>query len=233
MKRIAIFGDNSFSLEAVSRLDLERFDVTLVETDPVRAELAEQLGCKTVAIDFRSDDELKSVGIGRDLDMLFCFYSEDCDNVFLTISARALDKNLEIIAIVENPESAQKLLAAGADKIIDPYQICARKIHELLKKPDLTHILDQTVFGRDDLNMAEITLPKGSKLESTLASELKLHEKYDLILIGVVDKEMGTDLYYALDENAHVLNADDVLVVLGPSREIKAFKQEVEDVGTH
>ncbi|MGR9115303.1 MAG: potassium channel family protein, partial [Gammaproteobacteria bacterium] len=177
MKRVAVFGDNSFSLEAVSRLDLQRFDVTLVETDEARAEQAVQLGCKTMAIDFRNDDELKSVGIGRDLDMLFCFYSQDCDNVFLTISARSLDKNLEIIAIVENPESAQKLLAAGADKIIDPYQICARKIHELVKKPDLTHILDQTVFGRDDLNMAEITIPKGSKLENTMASELKLYEK--------------------------------------------------------
>ena len=233
MKRIAVFGDNSFSLEAVSRLDLQRFDVTLVETDESRAEQVVQLGCKTVAIDFRNDDELKAVGIGRDLDMLFCFYSQDCDNVFLTISARALDKNLQIIAIVENPESAQKLLAAGADKIIDPYQICARKIHELVKKPDLTHIMDQTVFGRDDLNMAEITIPEGSVLENTKACELKLSGRYDLILIGVVDKEMGTELHFALGEKAHELNAGDILVVLGPSREIKAFKKEVEDVGTH
>ena len=233
MKRIAVFGDNSFSLEAVSRLDLQRFDVTLVETDEGRAEQAVQLGCKTVGIDFRNDDELKAVGIGRDLDMLFCFYSQDCDNVFLTISARALDKNLQIIAIVENPESAQKLLAAGADKIIDPYQICARKIHELVKKPDLTHIMDQTVFGRDDLNMAEITIPEGSGLENTKASELKLSDRYDLILIGVVDKEMGTELHFALGEKTHELNAGDILVVLGPSREIKAFKKEVEDVGTH
>ncbi|MGR9115726.1 MAG: TrkA C-terminal domain-containing protein, partial [Gammaproteobacteria bacterium] len=81
--------------------------------------------------------------------------------------------------------------------------------------------------------MAEITIPKGSKLENTMASELKLYEKYDLILIGVVDKEMGAELYFALDEKAHELNADDVLVVLGPSRDIKAFKKEVEDVGNH
>lgn len=233
MKRIAVFGDNSFALEAVSRLDLERFDVILVETDESRAEQAALQGYKTVSIDFRNDDELKAVGIGRDVDILFSFYSQDCDNVFLTISARALDKNLEIIAIVENPESAHKLLAAGADKIIDPYQICARRIHELVKKPELTHILDQTVFGRDDLNMAEITIPEGSVLANTKACELKLSDRYDLILIGVVDKEMGTELHFALGEETHELNAGDILVVLGPSREIKAFKKEVEDVGTH
>ncbi|PKM11054.1 MAG: potassium transporter TrkA [Gammaproteobacteria bacterium HGW-Gammaproteobacteria-3] len=232
MQRIAVFGDNSFSLEAVSRLDLQRFDVLLVETDPARAEQASAQGYKTRAIDFRNDEALKSVGIGRDVTILFCFYSQDCDNVFLTISARALDKNLKIIAIVENPESAPKLLAAGADKIIDPYQICARKIHELVKKPDLAHLLEQTVFGRSDLNMAEITLPKGTNLENTQVSELKLSERYNLILIGIVNQTMGTELHFALDEKAHELNAGDVLVVLGPAREIKSFKKEVDDVGT-
>ena len=230
MKRIAVFGNNSLSLEAMSRLDLERYEVTLVETDESRAAQAAQQGYKTVAIDFRNDDELKSIGIGRDLDILFCFYSLDCDNVFLTISARALDKNLKIIAIVENPDSAQKLLAAGADKIIDPYQICARKIHELVKKPDLTYIMDQTVFGRDDLNMAEITIPKNSSLEGKMMSELKLGDKHNLILIGVVDKELGTELHFSLGEEAHELNEGDILVVLGPSREIKAYKNEVENV---
>ncbi|MGR9052460.1 MAG: NAD-binding protein, partial [Gammaproteobacteria bacterium] len=131
MKRIAVFGDSSFALEAIGRLDKERFDVTLIDIDPNRAEQAAQLGYKTAAIDFRNDDELQTVGIGKDVDIVFCFFTQDCDNVFLTISARALDKNLKIIAIVENPESELKLCAAGADKIIDPYQICARKIHEL------------------------------------------------------------------------------------------------------
>ena len=233
MKRIAVFGNNSFSLEALCRLDLKRFDVTLIEQDPERAEQAVQQGFKTVAIDFRNDVELKAIGIGRDLDILFCFFSQDCDNVFLTISARALDKNLKIIAIVENPESALKLLAAGADKIIDPYQICARKIHELLKKPDLAHILDQTVFGREDLNMAEVTIPQGSVLENTPVGELKLTGRYGFLLIGVVDRELGKEMHFVLDDKGHVLDAGDTLVVLGPSGEIDAFKKEVEDVGTY
>lgn len=230
MKRIAIFGDNVFSLEAVLRLNPEFYDITLVDSDAERSEQAIQHGSQTAAVDFRDDDALKTIGIGRDLDMLFCFYTNDCDNVFLTISARTLDKKLKIISIVENPDSAQKLKAAGADKIIDPYQICARKIHELVKNPALTQLLDQTVFGRDDLNMAEITLPKHSFLEGVMLSQLHLSEKYDLILIGVVDIELGKDLHFALGEQAHELNAGDILVVLGPARDIKAFKKEVDNV---
>ena len=163
-------------------------------------------------------------------DILFCFYPRDSDNVFLTISARAIDKALTIVAIVDDPESAEKLLAAGANKIIDPYEICGRKTHDMLAKPDITNILDHTVFGRHDLHIAQIEIPAGSCLENTTTSELKLDEKHNLILIGVVDKESGEALHFAIGENEYTLNAGDVLVVLGPSREIRAFKEEVETV---
>ena len=93
----------------------------------------------------------------------------------------------------------------------------------MLTKPDITTILDETVFGRHDLNIAQIEIPKGSWLENSKASAMKLNEKHNLILIGVVDKELSEDLQ-------HTLNAGDVLVVLGPAREIRLFKEEVENV---
>jgi voltage-gated potassium channel len=147
--------------------------------------------------------------------------------VFLTFSARAIDKTLTIVAIVDDPESAEKLLAAGANKIIDPYEICGRKTHDMLAKPDITNILDATVFGRHDLHIAQIEIPEGSYLENTRSCDLKLGEKHNLILIGVVDKESGEDLHFAVGEKECTLNAGDVLVVLGPSREIRCFKEEV------
>jgi voltage-gated potassium channel len=119
-------------------------------------------------------------------------------------------------------------LAAGANKIIDPYEICGRKTHEMLTKPDITNILDDTVFGRHDLNMAQIEILKGSCLENTKTSDLRLNEKHNLILIGVVDRELGDQLHFAIGEKEHCLDAGDVLVVMGPATEIKAFKKEVE-----
>ena len=147
--------------------------------------------------------------------------------MFLTLSARAIDKNLDIIAIVGSAQSAEKLIAAGANKIIDPYQICGQKIHELIKKPDITNIIDHTVFGRDDLHIAEIIIPEGSCLENSYSSGLSLSEQHNLVLIGIVDKELGEEVHFAIDEKDHKLDAGDILLVLGPSRKIKAFKKEV------
>jgi voltage-gated potassium channel len=230
MKRIAVFGYSIMSLEVMSRLNEDQYSLVFIGKDEAEAALVAAQGFEAKIIDFRNDDALKSIGIGTEVDILFCFYQRDSDNVFLTISARSIDKNLTIIAIVDDPESAEKLLAAGADKIIDPYEICGRKTHDMLTRPDITAILDETVFGQHDLNIAQIEIPEGSCLENTNTSNLKLNEKHNLILIGVVDRESGDALHFAIGEQEYSLNAGDVLVVLGPSREIRSFKEEVEYV---
>lgn len=230
MKKTIVFGYNSLSFEAISRLDQQSHDIVIVETDQSLKTLAEDKGFKTSDIDFRSDEELKSLGIGHDIDIIFCLLPEDSSNVFLTLSARAIDQDLAIIATVSSAQAAEKLIAAGANKIIDPYQICGQKIHELIKKPDITNIIDHTVFGRDDLHIAEVIIPSGSYLENTYSSELSLCEQFNLVLIGIVDKELDENIHFAIGEKDHKLDAGDIIVVLGPSREINAFKQEVENV---
>ena len=190
MKQVAVFGYSRLSMEAVSRLDKEIYDIIVIDHNPAHLALAEIEGLKTLSIDFRSDEDLKSIGIGSTVETLFCFFEQDSENVFLILSARALDENLNIIAIVDSPESAEKLLAAGANKIIDPYEICGRKIHDILKRPDITDIFDHTVFGRHDLHLAEVVVPEKSYLENSYASQLGLSARYNLILIGVVNKRL-------------------------------------------
>ena len=230
LKRIAVFGYNCLSFDAISRLDHKLNDILVIETDPSLLASAEEKGFKTSKIDFRSDDELKSIGIGQDIDIIFCFSPDDSENVFLTLSARAIDQNLNIIAIVDSPQAAEKLIAAGANKIIDPYRICGQKIYELVKKPDITNVIDHTVFGRHDLHVAEICIPDASPLENIYISELSLKEKHNLVFIGIIDKELGEELHFVIGEKDHKLDADDIIVVLGPSREINAFKKEVSHV---
>lgn len=224
-KYIAIFGYNQMSFELAHRLDTELHDIVFIDSDPAHLEMAAEHGFNTAAIDYRSDDDLRTIGIGGIIDTIFCFFPEDSENVFLAISARGIDQRVNIIAAVEHPESADKLLAAGANKIIDPYKISARKIHQLLTKPEITNLLDHTVFGRHDLHIEEIEIPTGSCLQHSKASDLKLEQRYNLILIGVIDKELSNELHFAIDSTEYILDAGDVLVILGPARDIRAFKK--------
>jgi voltage-gated potassium channel len=229
MKRIVVFGYSVMSLEAMNRLPKDHCSILFIAANDAEAAIVAEKGFETRVLDFRNDEDLLSIGIGTSVDIIFCFYPKDSDNVFLTISARSLDKSLTIIANVDDSESEEKLLAAGANKIIDPYEICGRKVHEMLTKPDISNVLEHTVFGRHDLNMAQIEIPIDSYLEGVMVSQLNLrNEKYNLILIGVVDRELGDQLHFTNGETDHVLNAGDVLVVMGPSRGCRLFRNEVE-----
>jgi voltage-gated potassium channel len=225
MKKIAVFGDTRMAMEALSRFDKEDCAMIYAAQNRHDAEFITAQGFVSEVIDFRDDGALHALGIGVDVDYLFCFFAADSDNVFLTISARALDKNLNIIATVDDPDSAEKLSAAGANKIIDPYETSGRKTYEILTKPEITHILDQTVHRRHNLNIAEIEIPEGSWLENRKTSTLKLNERHNLILLGVVDKEIDDELHFAVGDKEHILNGGDILVVMGPAKEIKAFKE--------
>lgn len=228
MKNIAVFGYSIMSLEAMSRLTKDQFNLVFMAKNETEAGILAEKGFATRVVDFRNDDDLRGAGIGSHIDILFCFFPTDSENVFLTISARALDPDLTILAIIDAPESADKLLSAGANKIIDPYEICGRKTYEMLSKPDINNILDNTVFGRHDLNMAQVVIPQGSEFENTKISTFTRHQEYHLILIGVVDKELSDDLHFAIGEKEHILNAGDVLVVMGPSKYCQLFKNEIE-----
>ncbi|MCK5478944.1 MAG: TrkA C-terminal domain-containing protein, partial [Methylococcales bacterium] len=81
-----------------------------------------------------------------------------------------------------------------------------------------------------DLHVAEIIIPEGSHLENTYSRDLIISDKHNLVLIGIVDKELGEDLHFVTGETDHKLDAGDIIVILGPSREIKAFKKEVAHV---
>lgn len=229
MKNIAVFGYNRLSFEAISRLDKDLYQIVVIDHDPAKAALARESGFETATIDFRSDEDLKQIGIGAHINTLFCFFDTDSENVFLTLSARALDKDLNIVTIVDSPEAAEKLLAAGANKLIDPYEICGRKIHDMLRRPDIHDLFDHTVFGGHDLHLAEVAIPENSYLENIHVTELQLSSQYNLILIGIVNKQVSEQMHFVVEEFDRRLSVGDILVILGPSREIRAFKKDVEN----
>jgi voltage-gated potassium channel len=79
------------------------------------------------------------------------------------------------------------------------------------------------------LNLAEVVVPENSFLENIYASQLELSSHYNLILIGIVNKQISDKLHFVAEEFDRRLNVGDILVILGPSREIRAFKKDVEN----
>jgi voltage-gated potassium channel len=226
--RFAIFGCNPLAIEVAWRLSMAKTPFVMVDSDAALVDSANKEGLVAELIDYTDDEALRSVGIGSHIEGMFGLFTEDSENVFLAISARELDPYLRIVAVCQAPEAAPKLLAAGADKVVDPYEISGARVHELIERPEVVELLEQTVFGQQDLNAAEITIPRHSWLHGVHLSALRKVMTQNLILLGVVDLERGKDLILSTRGIDHKLDYDDVLVVIGARSEIDAFRELIE-----
>jgi len=123
--KFALFGCSPLAIEVAWRLSMARLPFVMLDRDATRVAEARQEGLMAERIDYTDDTALREVGIGSHIEGVFCLLSEDSENVFLAISARALDPELRIVAVCQAPQAAAKLLAAGADKVVTPTRSAA------------------------------------------------------------------------------------------------------------
>ncbi|HFD87025.1 MAG TPA: TrkA family potassium uptake protein, partial [Gammaproteobacteria bacterium] len=189
-KSIVIFGAARQGMSIVKWLGPHADDLLMVTQKPLELEEISKLGLDVAEVDFHSDESLHDVGIGRWVKTIFCALADDSENVFLTLSARALDPHLGILCIAQSQEAGRKMLAAGATTVIDSHEIAAKRINELIHHPTVVEALEHTVLGHSDLMLAEIEIDPDCKLVGHQLSELRLDD-YNLVLFGVVDLETG------------------------------------------
>lgn len=183
-------------------------------------------GMHAAVVDFRNDDRLREIGIGKWVKTIFCLFSEEHDNLFLTLSARTIDPNLKIVCVCKSATSGGRMMAAGATKVIDPYEISGHRVHERIARPYLVEMLENTLFGKH-IDIAEIEIPEASRLSGVMLHDLHLGKRFNLIITGVVDLELGNRLIFTNSGVVHKLDAGDILVVIGPRREITRLKQAI------
>ena len=128
--------------------DFHEADIPFVIIDVHQPSLdaAAEEGYLCVRGDAADDDTLRRAGIERARGLVTCVQS-DADNIFVTLSARALRADLFIVARGNNDDAAPKLRRAGADRVVSPYSIGGRQMAMLAVRPAAVEFVDR-VLGR-------------------------------------------------------------------------------------
>ncbi len=92
------------------------------------------LGGRTVQV-------LVHAGIER-ASSLISVVGTDAENVFTTLTARALNREHFIVTRATNEQSEPKLRAAGADRVIQPYELVAHKLAQLVLRPGIVEYIE-------------------------------------------------------------------------------------------
>lgn len=225
---IVLFGYGKHGKQIASYLRRKNYRLTIVESDERQIAVARVEGFEDVRlVDVTDDEALLGLDLGDSYKTAFCAMEDDGLNLFLVISLRALWGNLNIVAVCESKEVGQKLRLAGADNVIDAFEATGNKIFRILEKPAVTEVLENIIFGDININIAQIKIPRGSILQDRLLEELDFKRRYNLILVGVLDREMGEEFIFATKGTSHKLDAGDVLVLIGEDEYLKKFENDL------
>lgn len=225
---IAIFGYYRSAVEVAAYLRAKEHRIIIIDDNKENLDKARRAGFETAELDYRDDAELEKLGLGGAIDTVFSLFPDDAENVFLTISARALAPTLHIFVVAHNNRSTPNLRAAGADKVIETEAITGHRIWDIINRPVVTAILDRTLFGQADLNIAEIPVPQGSFLDDVCAGDADLESRYDLILTSLVDHDYKEHFIHGKGVPEMPLQPGTILLVIGPTDEIERLKQDLE-----
>jgi voltage-gated potassium channel len=162
--------------------------------------------------DATSDDVLKRAGIER-ARALVTVAASDADNLFITMSARLLNELLFIVARAEDPGSEQKLLRAGASRVVTPYQIGGTRVAHAVVRPTVVDFLElATESGHVDLQIEETRIGEKSSLAGSTLKDSRLRQDLGVIVVAI--KRPSGQMVFNPSHDAP-LAVGDILVVIG------------------
>lgn len=169
------------------------------------------------------EEILIRAGIGKANGLVSAVTSE-AENVFITMTARDLRHDLFIIARFEEPATQKKLMRAGANKVINPYQIGSDKISHIILKPTISKILDfAQKRGQFELDIEELEVRNDNPLVGKSLRNCGIREKHNIIIIAI--ERINGDIVTNPGPN-YVFQEYDRLVMIANEKEIKSIIQE-------
>jgi voltage-gated potassium channel len=141
--------------------------------------------------DASDDDVLQAAGIDRAA-ALVAAVSTDAANLFITLSGRSLRPELFIVSRAREESSVNKLLRAGADRVVNPQEIGGARIAAFVSRPRVTDFLDVVMHSREtELVLEEIRLAPESPLVGLSIGEAKVRDQTGAMVLAVHDPAVG------------------------------------------
>ncbi|GAB3583418.1 potassium channel family protein [Hymenobacter daeguensis] len=176
----------------------------------------------TVFGDATTDLVLKQAGVER-ASALITSLPKDADNVFVTLSARALNPRLKIIARASLKTSESKMLTAGADSVVMPDEIGGSHMAKLVVRPEVIRFLDLiSGLSADKLRLEEMSFEQLRRdLRGRTIRELDVRSVTGATIIGMRQASGSLLVSPPVD---YVPVEGDVLLVLGSEEQIENFE---------
>lgn len=202
-------------------------EVVMIENDAERNEKIKDIYGKNfihLVGDATSDEVLLQAGIQR-AKILISVLSTDAENLFVTLSAKDLNKGIKVITRVAETNSTEKFRKAGADFIVSPIEIATDRIISIATtSTDFFSFID-FAGGREELKAYKfglVEILEGSDLINRSYREANIPQRTNLVVIGFYSSTNELQVNPTAD---NVIQLGDKLLVFGNEDQIKSLKK--------
>jgi voltage-gated potassium channel len=200
--------------------------VVVDSNEDLLEELSEEFGGELLCVvgDATDDHVLELAGVERARGVISAL-NDDKSNLFVTISARALNPTARIVAKSIEPSTERKLRRAGADAVVAPNYIGGVRLFSEMVSPKTVAFLDRIVqFGSGiSVGIEAIDIPETSPIVGKRLAETDLREAGALVV--AVHRADGDYVYNPGSEQ--LLEAGDSLIVLAESDDVAALRHSI------
>ena len=136
----------------------------------------------------------------------------DAQNVFITLTARNLSPDIQIIAKAEQESSCKKLRQAGANKIVMPHRVGAQQMERMISRPTTADLVELFAEASNlDMELDEFLIGKHSDLVGKSLAESGIKEDFNLLVVGLKNRE--GEFQFNPRPNQKISEQDTVLVI--------------------
>jgi voltage-gated potassium channel len=207
-----ICGFGRMGKQIAEHLHESLLNFVVIENGPNNLAKLNELGFLFVDADATDDDALLKAGVER-AKGLVAVLSTDAENVFTTLSSREMNRNLFIVARAIDEGTEGKLLKAGADRVVKPYELGGNRMVQLLLRPGVTDFIEGVARKKEvDISLEQIIVCEGSKLVGLTLAESTIRSELNIIIIAI-DKSEGKFVYNP--QSSSKIEIGDKLIAIG------------------
>ncbi|HEV8412967.1 MAG TPA: potassium channel protein [Bryobacteraceae bacterium] len=193
----------------------------VVDKSEERVERAMKAGMLAVLADASRDETLRDVGIARAKGLIATLAS-DADNLFVILSAKTLNPNLQLSARIAEESSEVKMRRAGADYVFAPYNSTGHRMAQALLKPHVLQFLDFTTQKGVDMEIEQLRVTDGCSFAGRTLAQVDIRRQSGVVILAIrkIDGEM---LFNPAPEVK--MTAGDHLIAMGDARNLQKLEQ--------
>ncbi len=194
----------------------------VIEKEPEMQERIMQAGYFLSPGDATEEDVLVAANIATARGLV-CVLDSDAANVYTVLSARELKPGLDIVARAGEESAKKKLLRAGANRVISPYQFGGFRIVMGILKPTVMSFLEVAMDHRElNIDLEEVLLSESSDYCGKTLVESGIRRDFNVVIVAV-KKRNGRMEFNPGPET--VIHGNDTLILMGEKKNLEDLEK--------